>query len=106
MSIYTGSTCPTSIAHAVHNAAWNVLGATTLISAAPVLVDVYLVCDFGVLILIGTPIGAVWIGHRFKRGMDSDCGVGVRTPHRQTYQLPSQHYPAVLPSEGCGTRHS
>jgi len=70
MRIYTGSTWPASIAHAVHNAAWNVLGAVTLISAAPVLVDVYLVGDFGILILIGTAIGAVWVGHRFKRGMD------------------------------------
>jgi uncharacterized protein len=70
MRIYTGSTWPASIAHAVHNAAWNVLGAVTLISAAPVLVDVYLVGDFGLLILIGTAIGAVWVGHRFKRGMD------------------------------------
>jgi membrane protease YdiL (CAAX protease family) len=70
MRIYTGSTWPASIAHAVHNAAWNVLGAVTLISAAPVLVDVYLVGDFGLLILIGTAIGAFWVGHRFKRGMD------------------------------------
>ena len=70
MRIYTGSTWPASIAHAVHNAAWNVLGAVTLISAAPVLVDVYLVGDFGILILIGTAIGAVWFGRRFKRGMD------------------------------------
>ena len=70
MRIYTGSTWPASIAHAVHNAAWNVLGAVSLISAAPVLVDVYLVGDFGLLILIGTAIGAFWVGHRFKRGMD------------------------------------
>jgi uncharacterized protein len=70
MRIYTGSTWPASIAHAVHNAAWNVLGAVTLISAAPVLVDVYLVGDFGLLILIGTAIGAIWFGRRYKRGMD------------------------------------
>jgi membrane protease YdiL (CAAX protease family) len=70
MRIYTGSTWPASIAHAVHNAAWNVLGAVSLISAAPVLVDVYLVGDFGLLILIGTAIGAFWVGHRFKRGVD------------------------------------
>jgi hypothetical protein len=70
MRIYTGSIWPASIAHAVHNAAWNVLGAVTLISAAPVLVDVYLVGDFGLLILIGTAIGAIWVGHRFKRRMD------------------------------------
>jgi hypothetical protein len=49
---------------------WNVLGALTLITASPVLVDVYLVGDFGLLILIGTVIGAIWFGHRFKSGMD------------------------------------
>ena len=34
------------------------------------LVNVYLVGDFGLLILIGTVIGAIWFGHRFKSGMD------------------------------------
>jgi membrane protease YdiL (CAAX protease family) len=57
MRIYTGSIWPATIAHATHNAAWNILGAVTLITAAPVLVDVYLVGDFGLLILIGTAIG-------------------------------------------------
>src|SRR5919107_1721640 len=70
LRIYTGSTWPASIAHAVHNAAWNVLGAVTLITASPVLVDVYLVGDFGLLILIGTAIGAIWFGRRYKSGMD------------------------------------
>jgi uncharacterized protein len=70
LRIYTGSIWPASIAHAVHNAAWNVLGAVTLITASPVLVDVYLVGDFGLLILIGTALGAIWVGHRFKSGMN------------------------------------
>jgi membrane protease YdiL (CAAX protease family) len=70
LRIYTGSIWPASIAHAVHNAAWNVLGALTLITAAPVLVNVYLVGDFGLLILIGTALGAIWFGHRYKSGMD------------------------------------
>jgi uncharacterized protein len=70
MRIYTGSIWPASIAHAVHNAAWNVLGAVTLITASPVLVDVYLVGDFGLLILIGTAIGAIWVGRRLRSGMD------------------------------------
>jgi membrane protease YdiL (CAAX protease family) len=70
MRIYTGSIWPASIAHAVHNAAWNALGAVTLITAAPVLVNVYLVGDFGILILIGSAIGAIWFGRRYKSGMD------------------------------------
>jgi membrane protease YdiL (CAAX protease family) len=70
MRIYTGSTWPASIGHAVHNAAWNVLGAVTVITAAPVLVEVYLVGDFGILIFIGSAIGAIWFGRRDKSGMD------------------------------------
>jgi membrane protease YdiL (CAAX protease family) len=70
MRIYTGSIWPASIAHAVHNAAWDVLGAVTLITASPVLVNVYLVGDFGLLILIGAAIGAIWFRRRYKRGMD------------------------------------
>jgi membrane protease YdiL (CAAX protease family) len=70
MRIYTGSIWPASIAHAVHNAAWDVLAAVTLITASPVLVNVYLVGDFGLLILIGAAIGAIWFGRRYKRGMD------------------------------------
>jgi CAAX protease family protein len=66
MRIYTGSIWPASIAHAVHNAAWDVLGAVTLITASPVLVNVYLVGDFGLLILIGAAIGAIWFGRRYK----------------------------------------
>jgi uncharacterized protein len=70
MRIYTGSIWPASIAHSVHNAVWDVVGAFTLITAAPVLVNVYLVGDFGLLIFIGAALGAIWVGHRFKRGMD------------------------------------
>src|SRR4051794_40848637 len=70
MRIYTGSTWPASIAHAVHTSAWGVLGALTLITASPVLVNVYLVGDFGLLILIGSAIGAIWFGRRYKSGMD------------------------------------
>jgi membrane protease YdiL (CAAX protease family) len=50
MRIYTGSIWPASIAHAVHNAVWNVVGAFTLITVSPVLVEVYLLGDFGLLI--------------------------------------------------------
>jgi uncharacterized protein len=70
MRIYTGSIWPASIAHAVHNAVWNVVGAVTLITVSPVLVNVYLVGDFGLLILIGTVIGAIWVGYYLRRGMN------------------------------------
>jgi hypothetical protein len=79
LRIYTGSIWPASIAHSVHNAAWNILGAFTLITASPVLVNVYLVGDFGLLILIGVVIGAIWVGHRFKSGMD-EAQSGAEVP--------------------------
>src|ERR687897_577553 len=79
MRIYTGSIWPASIAHAVHNAVWNVVGAFTLITVSPVLIDVYLVGDFGLLILIGTVFGAIWVGHRFKSGMD-EAQPGTEVP--------------------------
>jgi uncharacterized protein len=79
MRIYTASIWPASIAHAVHNAAWNVLGAVTVITAAPVLVNVYLVGDFGILILIGSAIGAIWFGRRYKSGMD-EAQAGAEAP--------------------------
>jgi CAAX protease family protein len=79
LRIYTGSTWPASIAHSVHNAAWSVLGAFTLITAAsPVLVSVYLVGDFGILILIGAVVMAVWLRHYLRVGMDeAQSGAGV-----------------------------
>jgi membrane protease YdiL (CAAX protease family) len=69
MRIYTGSIWPASIAHSVHNAAWGVLGALT-VTSSPVLVNLYLVGDYGLLILIGTVIGAVWVGYYLRGGMN------------------------------------
>lgn len=61
LRIYAGSLWPASIAHAVHNAAWGALGAFTATSY-PVLVNKYLVGDYGILIVIGAAVGAVWLG--------------------------------------------
>ena len=69
LRIYTGSVWPASIAHAVHNAAWGVLGAFTATSY-PVIVNKYLVGDYGILILVGAVIGAVLVGRLLRRGMD------------------------------------
>src|SRR5215203_4670301 len=80
MRIYTGSIWPASIAHAVHNAVWNVVGAFTLITVSPMLVNVYLLGDFGLLILIGTALGAIWFGHRYKSGMDEAQRSGAEVP--------------------------
>ena len=67
LRLYTGSVWPASLAHAAHNAAWGALGAFTLTSY-PVLVNKYLVGDFGVLILVGAVIGAVWLNRRLMKG--------------------------------------
>jgi membrane protease YdiL (CAAX protease family) len=69
MRIYTGSTWPATIAHSVHNTAWTTLGAFT-VTSSPVLVNLYLVGDYGILILVGVVIGAIWVGHFLRSGMD------------------------------------
>jgi membrane protease YdiL (CAAX protease family) len=79
LRIYTGSVWPTSIAHAVHNAAWGVLGAFTATSSA-VLVNKYLVGDYGLLILVGAVIGAVLVGRLLRSGMDQAQEAGAVVP--------------------------
>src|SRR5215203_3391715 len=76
MRIYTGSIWPASIAHSVHNAAWGVLGALT-VTSSPVLVNLYLVGDYGLLILIGTVIGAIWVGYYLRSGMNQAQQAGA-----------------------------
>ena len=67
--IYTGSTWPASIAHAVHNAVWGGWERSPAASSA-VLVNMYLVGDFGLLILVGAVIGAIGVGYYLRRGMN------------------------------------
>jgi uncharacterized protein len=69
LRIYTVSIWPASIAHSVHNAAWGVLGALT-VTSSPMLVNLYLVGDYGILVLIGTVIGAIWLAHYLRSGMN------------------------------------
>jgi membrane protease YdiL (CAAX protease family) len=66
LRLYSGSVWPASLAHAVHNAAWGALGAFTATSY-PVIVNKYLVGDYGILILVGAVIGAIWINRRLMR---------------------------------------
>jgi membrane protease YdiL (CAAX protease family) len=79
LRIYTGSTWPASIAHSVHNAAWGVLGAFT-VTSYPVLVNLYLVGDYGILILIGVVIGAIWLSYYLRSGMDLAQEAGALPP--------------------------
>src|SRR5215207_6960030 len=66
LRIYTGSVWPASIAHSVHNAAWGTLGAFTATSY-PLIVNKYLVGDYGILILVGAVIASIWVGRRLMR---------------------------------------
>ena len=66
LRLYTGSVWPASLAHAVHIAAWGVLGAFT-VTSYPVIVNKYLVGDYGILILVGAVIGAIWLNRRLMR---------------------------------------
>src|SRR5215212_2649320 len=79
MRIYTGSIWPASIAHSVHNTAWAVLGAFT-VTSSPVLVNLYLVGDYGILILIGVVIGAIWLSYYLRSGMDRAQEAGADAP--------------------------
>jgi uncharacterized protein len=69
LRIYTGSVWPSTIAHAVHNHAWGILAVFTATSY-PVIVNKYLGGDYGLLIVVGGVIAAIWVGHRLKSGMD------------------------------------
>jgi membrane protease YdiL (CAAX protease family) len=69
LRIYTGSVWPSSIAHSVHNAAWGTLGAFTATSS-PMLVNLYLVGDYGILIVVGAVIAAIWVGYFLRSGLN------------------------------------
>jgi membrane protease YdiL (CAAX protease family) len=66
LRLYTGSVWPASLAHSVHNAAWGTLGAFTATSH-PMIVNKYLVGDYGILILVGAVLGAIWINGKLMR---------------------------------------
>jgi hypothetical protein len=76
LRIYTGSTWPAAIAHSVHNSAWGPLSLLTATSY-PVLVNLYLVGDFGILIVVGTVIGTIWVGHYLRSGMNKAQEAGA-----------------------------
>jgi hypothetical protein len=63
----------------VHNAAWGTLGAFTATSSA-VVVNKYLVGDYGLLIFIGAVIGAVWVGRMLRGGINQAQGAGAAVP--------------------------
>jgi uncharacterized protein len=91
LRLYTGSVWPASIGHAVHNSAWGALGAFTATSY-PVLVNKYLVGDYGLLILVGAVIGAVLVGRMLRSSMDEaqEAGAVPEVPPPQPRQPPGR----------------
>jgi membrane protease YdiL (CAAX protease family) len=63
LRLATGSVWPPTVAHAVHNAAWALLGAFT-VTSHPVVVEEYLAGDNGAVILGTTILAAWWIRRR------------------------------------------
>jgi uncharacterized protein len=76
LRIYTGSVWPATIAHAVHNAAWNTLAMFT-VASSPVIVNEYLAGDNGLLILVTTTLAAIGLGYFFRRGLNKNPQPGV-----------------------------
>jgi membrane protease YdiL (CAAX protease family) len=76
LRLYTGSVWPASLAHGVHNAAWGALGAFT-VTSYPVLVNKYLVGDFGLLILVGAVVGAIWLNRRLMKSAPDEPRPGA-----------------------------
>jgi membrane protease YdiL (CAAX protease family) len=80
LRLYSGSLWPSAIAHATHNAAWGgVLGAFTATSYS-VVVNKYLVGDYGLLIFVGAVIVAIWVGYYLRSGMNQaqeEAGAGI-----------------------------
>ena len=78
LRLYTGSVWPSAIAHSVHNSAWGALGAFT-VTSYPLIVNKYLVGDYGLLIFVGAVIGSVLVGRMLRRGMD-ETRPGTESP--------------------------
>ena len=79
LRIYTGSVWPGAIAHAVHNSLVDTLLVLTATSS-PVLVNLYLVGDNGVLIVATTAIGAAWVGYILRRRAQNKALPGAEAP--------------------------
>jgi membrane protease YdiL (CAAX protease family) len=81
LRLYGRSLWPASIAHAVHNAAWGVLAAFTA-TTHPVLVNYYLLGDFGILICIGAAILAFAVSrmHSADQAQLSDHQAATSAP--------------------------
>jgi membrane protease YdiL (CAAX protease family) len=77
--IHTGSVWPGAIAHAVHNSLVDTLLVLTATSS-PVLVNLYLVGDNGILIVATTAVGAAWVGYILRKRTPNKARPGAEAP--------------------------
>jgi uncharacterized protein len=69
LRLASGSLWPSSIAHATHNSAWGILVGFTATSS-PLLVNGYLLGDFGIVITVAAAIGAALVSRLVPPGGD------------------------------------
>lgn len=69
LRIASGSLWPASIAHAVHNSAWGTMAAFT-VTTSPLLVNTYLLGDFGIVITVAAAVGAVLVSRLIPKDAD------------------------------------
>lgn len=95
LRLATGSVWPPTLAHAVHNASWSLLGAFT-VTSHPVAVEEYLAGDNGVLILGTTILAAWWI----RRRLVTRAGVVAATRPTGHGAAPAPHPADPEPASG------
>jgi CAAX protease family protein len=86
LRIASGSLWPGSIAHAVHNSAWVTMAAFTA-TTSPLLVNTYLLGDFGIVITVAAAVGAVLVSRLVPRDVDGvrrDADPAVLAPVMRT----------------------
>ena len=69
LRLASGSLWPSSIAHATHNSAWGIMVGFTATSS-PLLVNGYLLGDFGIVITVAAAIGAALVSRLVPPGGD------------------------------------
>jgi membrane protease YdiL (CAAX protease family) len=69
LRLASGSLWPSSIAHATHNTAWGIMVGFTATSS-PLLVNGYLLGDFGIVIMVAAAVGAALVSRLVPPGGD------------------------------------
>jgi hypothetical protein len=105
LRLASGSLWPSSIAHATHNSAWGIMVGFTATSS-PLLVNGYLLGDFGIVITVAAAIGAALVsrlvppgGEEVRRGKDKRSIWNIRRKagdHSRNRSLGGDHRASQL----------